>query len=450
MTTRPSLFGTDGIRGVMGTSPLTKSDLIALGLAIAEWAARYCIQHNNTHFLIGTDTRSSSSFIVSHLTQGLAQSSLPVCTVGVISTPALFWLTAQRPGTIGIMITASHNPAHFNGIKIMTHAQGKLSALDESYISQMFLKYKKQVSPFSLSNNSSYQNTQLVQKYLNYLLSRFSHLNLSPYTIVLDCAHGATSHLAPALFKDLGANIIPLHITPTGTNINEHSGTECTTLLQKAVIQHKADIGFAFDGDGDRLVVINNQGERKDGDALLAFLTNNPHYTHLPSIVGTIMSNSALDLFLATKKIRLLRTFVSDKHVLSTLKKHHLLLGGEPSGHLILRNYHDTTDGLLTSLVVLETLRLTSHWSLNSFTPYPTTLIAVPLSHVSKKVNPATFDMHCQTIITKFSSQVTPGRILIRRSGTEPIIRVLVEGTDLQLTNLVAQRIVAQLTQLKL
>jgi phosphoglucosamine mutase len=260
--------------------------------------------------------------------------------------------------------------------------------------------------------------------------------------IVLDCAHGATSSIAPQIFKMLGAEVIALYTQPTGTNINEQCGSVYPQAAQAMVLQEQADAGFAFDGDGDRMIAINRNGDLKNGDDVLALLSQHPVYTHAPGVVGTIMSNQGLALFLAQQNKKLLRTPVGDKHIARKLLEENLVLGGEQSGHIIVRDHLNAGDGIVTALRVLETLTITNDWEMNTFTPFPQTLINVPIT-TKKDLT----DQTLQTIIAQHEAQLGNGRIIVRYSGTEPLLRVMVEEQDQDIAHTVGNNLVRALHQ---
>ena len=246
---------------------------------------------------------------------------------------------------------------------------------------------------------------------------------LTGLTIVLDVAHGATYQVAPEIFSRLGAQVIAINHEPDGYNINKACGALHLTSLQESVTRFQADIGFAFDGDGDRVIAVNRHGIVKNGDDILALLLEHPDYESVPEIVGTIMTNQGLVPFLKEKNKQLIRTSVGDKYIAEQLTKKQLLLGGEPSGHIILQNMINTGDGILVALKLLETLQHTENWDLETFTPFPQVMLNIPVAH-KRDLN----ELPYRTIIDAAEQQLPEGRILVRYSGTELLLRVMVES----------------------
>jgi phosphoglucosamine mutase len=262
--------------------------------------------------------------------------------------------------------------------------------------------------------------------YIRHLRTFFNPLFLQGRKIVLDCANGATFELAPRIFTEFGATIIALHNKPNGTNINAHCGTLHPNDVQKAVMEHHADIGFAFDGDGDRVVAINHRGEIKNGDDILALLLDHPLYTTTSTVVGTIMSNHGLATFLSLRDIALERTPVGDRYIADYLVKNSLLIGGEQSGHIILRDYLDMGDGIFTALRILEVLIAHNNWEMSSFEKYPQLLINLPVAIKKELTSPS-----IAAIIAMGNNHLHQGRLVVRYSGTENVLRIMIEDSEL-------------------
>jgi phosphoglucosamine mutase len=434
-----NLFGTDGIRNKVGSYPLTQEALPLIGKALALWAEEK--YGSDTRFLIAQDTRYSGPWIKAGIMSGLLRYPIIVYDAGVLPTPGVFNLMQEESHfTGGIIISASHNKAEDNGIKIVDRQSGKLSSYDEKRICELmgtdterdFSVLGKEI-PFP-------QAKTLYRKNLSRL---FSPTFLEGKTIVLDCANGASCTIAPQLFRELGATVIAIHQDPDGFNINKNCGATSLASLQQAVLSHEASIGFAFDGDADRVIAVNKKGEIKDGDDLLAFLMSHKDYKDERAAVSTVMANYGLTVHLTSQQKKLLRTAVGDKHVLETLDTENLLLGGEPSGHIILKNLIRTGDGMLVALKVLETMVQTNNELLESFTKFPQIVINVPISH-KKDLNEPPF----ASFIATQKELLTTGRLLVRYSGTEPLLRVLVEGRDLELVKEVAQNVATHLQSL--
>jgi phosphoglucosamine mutase len=419
-----SLFGTDGIRGAVGTSPFTREQLPMLGSAFAQWAHETYGEH--PRIIIASDTRQSCAFIKAALASGLLQYPVQLYDAGVISTPALCYLT-QKTNMVdcGIMISASHNHYSDNGIKVIDARRGKISHEDEQRISELYATHTLPEYPYQ-SLGSHYYLSDAAARYSVAVSAWFTPDFLQGKTIVLDCAHGALSALAPTIFEQVGATVIVLNNTPSGTNINEDCGALHPKSVQAAVQRYNADAGFAFDGDGDRVIAVSRSGEIKDGDDLLALLLDHPRYCTTPSVVGTDMTNQGFISFLRQRNISLIRTKVGDKYIAQSLEQQQLILGGEQSGHIIIRDYLDTGDGLFTALRVLEAMSITNNWYMKTFTKFPQLLISIPVAIKKDLSTPA-----IATIIEQGNAQLKSGRLVVRYSGTENVLRIMIEDNEL-------------------
>ncbi len=437
-----NLFGTDGIRNRIGREPFTLIGLAKLGNALGLWAQqKYNAEHVKNFLpitpkitaLIATDTRNSAALVKTGIATGILANDIHLVDVGILPTPALYALLQnQSKFRFGIMISASHNPYDDNGIKIIDAQTGKLTPEDELSISFSFYQAElPSLHPDQLGTLKKWTRPA-TRIYLNYMQdqkkNRPSVLSLSPLrkmVIVLDCAHGATSKVAREIFKHIPGRLIIINNRPDGFNINKKCGALDLKKLQAAVLKHKATFGFAFDGDGDRIIAVNRHGEIKDGDDIIALLTQHPRYKNQKTIVGTIMTNAGLASYLEKQNKNLMRTPVGDKHVASYLKTHDLLLGGEQSGHIIMRDYLNCGDGMYTALSILEAVIHTNNYDLDTFTRYPQVLINVPI--MTKK------DLTAEpyaAIISHYAKQLTYGRLEVRYSGTENLLRVMVESKD--------------------
>lgn len=353
------------------------------------------------------------------------QHPLKVYDLGIMPTPALYYTVANlQMYTIGIMITASHNQYHDNGLKIIT-TQGKLTASDEQAIVDSY--HTLNHLPDYDNVGTTYHEDMPIEFYLAALKEKFPKNFLKKTKIVIDCANGAYSQYAPDILEHFGAHIIPLHTKPNGKNINLHAGSQYPQKIITAVLEHQADVGIAFDGDGDRVIFINRHGVIKDGDDLLALLNNHPAYQKQPTIVGTIMSNQGLEQHFTTIGKKFLRTPVGDKNVVQALLKEQLLLGAEPSGHVILRDFSDTSDGLFTTLRALEIITSTKNWDITTFTKFSQYSVTIPVS-----VKRNLLEEPLRSIIEHHKQEIAKngGRLIVRYSGTESILRVMVEGQD--------------------
>ncbi len=417
-----NIFGTDGIRARVGSSPFTQTHVPRLGHALAQW-----IQNkygNNATLLLAHDTRQSCSWIKASIKESLLRYPITVHDAQIVSTPAVCKLISKSTTfNCGIMISASHNPYYDNGIKIIDAQNGKLTTQDELIISQLF--HENRPPKMYAQLGTILELSTAKDHYIESLTDYFTPGFLQGTHVVLDCAHGATSSIAAPIFSRLGAHVIEINNTPNGTNINEHCGPLHPQDLQKAVSNHQAHAGFAFDGDGDRVIAVNHYGQIKDGDDLLALLNNHPRYAQQPAIVGTIMSNQGLAVFLENNHKQLLRTSVGDKYVTEQLVQENLLLGGEQSGHIIMRDYLNSGDGIFTALRILETIIHTNNWDMTTFEKYPQILINIPITQ-KKDLHKPPFS----SIIAEHESKLHSGRVLVRYSGTEPILRVMVEDCN--------------------
>lgn len=416
-----NLFGTDGIRGTVGTAPFRLEDTVRLGTAMGEWITS--TYGANAHLLIAHDTRQSGDWLTSTLCAGLLLSPLTVHVAGVLPTPAVSHILKNNSHfDCGIIISASHNPFIDNGIKIIDRTNGKLEEKHEAIISQA---YYHPTPPLYNTFGSTAIFADAPQIYISALTSFFSTLSLKGLTIALDCANGATYEVAPAIFAALGAQVITVHAQPNGKNINEKCGALDLRSLQETVIANKADFGCAFDGDGDRVIMVDRNGQVKNGDDLLALLSNHPHYKNQAIIVGTIMANQGLEQYLHSAHKQLLRTPVGDRWVGAQLTEHKLLLGGEQSGHIILQDYLPTGDGIATALRVIESILHTDNWSMHTFDAYPQKMINIPVVHKKDLKEPA-----IAAIIADYRKQLGSGRLCVRYSGTENFLRIMVEDRE--------------------
>lgn len=433
-----NLFGTDGIRRTIGTHPLTLEALPQLGSAIARWAEQK--YGNNPTILLGHDTRTSCDFVKAGLKLGLLRHGITIYDAGVLSTPAVCFLTKHHSlFDCAIVISASHNAYTDNGIKVIDGNNIKLTQEDEELITHLFSTDTAHPIMYAyLGREESWHQGE--QEYIDHIVSLYPPHFLRGSTIVLDCAYGATYRLAPRIFKRCGARVISLHKHPNGENINKQCGSQHPERLQEAVLEYKAIAGFAFDGDGDRVIAVNSAGEVVNGDHLLAFLLNHPRYRDQKTVVGTIMTNEGFNVFLTEHHKQLLRTPVGDKYVAQKLDDINADLGGEQSGHIILRDYLKTGDGIMTALRIMETIIATNNSSLRMFTDYPQVLINIPIT--TKK------DLSLEplaSIIKKYEKQLQKGRIVVRYSGTELCARVMVEDVDPKITASIAECLAKEL-----
>ncbi len=437
------LFGTDGIRGVAGEYPLDPRTVHAMGAALAEWAVT---RHGaDPVILIGMDTRESGSWLAAGLAGGAAPSGVEFRFAGLITTPGVAHLAKMGDFAAGVMISASHNPYQDNGVKVFDHSGFKLPDSEELALERRIftlLGSGLQPHPASLDIDSG-----LGQTYLNFLGSTLP-CRLDRVRLVVDCANGAATYLAPELFRSLGAEVIPIGCNPDGRNINLDCGALHTDQLRQRVLDSGAVAGIAFDGDADRAILVSPSGRIIDGDAMMLILAGKLHSESklgdrdgLPTVVATIMSNYGLEAALKDKGIRLLRTSVGDKYVLEEMLRTGAVLGGEQSGHMILSQYATTGDGMLTALRVLEVMR-ESGQSLDSLAAglkvFPQLLVNVRVKNKRPLEELSAVQDEIRLAMAEFNGA---GRVVVRFSGTEPLARVMVEGPVLERVEHFAHRI---------
>lgn len=438
-------FGTDGIRGQVGSWPITPEAFLQLGWATG---AIYKREHPLASVIIGKDTRLSSDLLATAFMSGLSAAGVTVHSVGIVPTPALAYLTTNMKAQAGIMITASHNPFYDNGIKIFSQDGRKLTKALENAIEQQILQ------PFTLSNASSLGRILFTENIKHHYFSLCrkiipSNFELSGKKIVLDCANGATYQIAPLLFTELGAELITLGTQPDGCNINQACGSTYPEKLKQIVIEEKADLGIAFDGDGDRLIMVDHTGELCDGDDLLFILARqlaqNKKFANKEGVVGTIMSNTGLEKALHQLGLPFIRTQVGDRHVHEALEKNQWNLGGEPSGHIIQKNILPSSDGIITALQILIALEGSSlYQARTSLQKFPQRLINIPSSNPDNIYQ----SIKIQAALKKAENELIAiqGRLLLRPSGTEPVIRLMLEGKDESLINTLAHELAIIIT----
>lgn len=431
-------FGTDGIRARVGSEPLTAHTLMHIALQLGWWATH---EKKAQKILIACDTRISRHLIKHTLIAGLVHYPLEIIDADILPTPALIYHVTHTQSVydIGIMITASHNPFHDNGLKIVTK-NGKLTHEEEVYLKTIFNNSTKLPQQYENLGTVTH-TTKHTKLYQQAIIAKFNPLFLHNKHIVIDCAHGAFSHIAPAVFQALGATVTLIHARPTGKNINHNSGSLHTESLQKIVLEKKADFGCAFDGDGDRLTLVSRYGVIKNGDDILALLLTHPRYSHETTIIGTIMSNQGLAQHCTLNNKKLLRSSVGDTNVYRSMQEHQTQLGGEPSGHCIITDFTHTSDALYTCLRVLEAALVTKNTALTTFNHYPQSIINIPVTH-KKDVSKAPY----ASIIQEQEAQLPQGRLLVRYSGTEPLLRIMVEDTTQEHAEKIAQTLAAQLS----
>ncbi|MBY5949156.1 phosphoglucosamine mutase [Photobacterium rosenbergii] len=420
-------FGTDGIRGLVGKGPITPDFVLKLG-----WAAgRVLSQQGTKKVIIGKDTRISGYMLESALEAGLAAAGLQAAFTGPMPTPAVAYLTRTFRAEAGIVISASHNPYYDNGIKFFSSEGTKLPDEVELAIEAELDKPLTCVESAMLGK--AYRINDAAGRYIEFCKGTFpSKYDLAGYKIVVDCAHGATYHIAPSVFKELGAEVITIGCEPNGTNINDKVGATDVAALQAKVLEEKADFGIALDGDGDRVIMVDEEGNKVDGDQIAYIIARDAlrRGELKGGVVGTLMTNLGMENALKNLGIPFVRAKVGDRYVMEELKKHGWLIGAENSGHVILLDKVTTGDGIVAGLQVMASI-VGSKMSLKELadgvTMYPQVLENVRFAGES---NPLESDAVLSATAAVEAKLGDKGRVLLRKSGTEPLIRVMVEGED--------------------
>jgi len=436
-------FGTDGIRGKVGKPPMTVEFVLKIG-----WAAGKVLARKNRGFvIIGKDTRISGYMFESALEAGLAAAGLDVMLLGPMPTPAIAYLTRAHRATAGIVISASHNPFHDDGVKFFNGDGFKLADETEIAIEDMIDQPLEMVESMQIGKASRMDDAR--GRYIEFCKSSIPfNTNLHGIKIVVDCANGATYHIAPAVFRELGAEVIEIGTSPDGLNINKGVGALHPENMRSQVLESGADIGIAFDGDGDRLIMMDSKGDVKDGDQLLYVIARSKlkERRNFGGVVGTLMTNLGLEHALNKESIPFERANVGDRSVMEKLVEYGWHLGGESSGHIICLDKSTTGDGIIAALQVLDELvdkgmSLTDACS--GMDVYPQTMINVP---VVQKIDLAMPSIQ-EAIRAAESELAGRGRVLLRASGTEPLIRVMVEGQDNALVNKLADQLATSVSE---
>ena len=427
-----NFFGTDGIRGEVGKSPITADVLLKVGWAVGSVLKE---QNENASVIIGKDTRVSGYLFESALEAGFLSAGVNVGMLGPMPSPAIAYLTQAFGATAGVVISASHNPFQDNGVKFFSSKGVKLSDDTQKAIEKKISMPMTSVDSASIGKAKRYE--QAVGRYIEFCKSTFDKsCDLSNLNIVIDCANGATYHIAEDVFTELGASVSMINNSPDGYNINRDCGATDTKHLQKVVLENNADLGIAFDGDGDRLIMVDHKGHQVDGDELVFIIANawkESGDLKSKTVVGTKMTNLGIQSAFADAGISFIEADVGDRHVMNQLIKHKAVLGGEGSGHIICLNKSTSGDGIIAALQVLEVMSKTEK-NLNDlksrFTKYPQVLLNV---RTKSKVNLQGESKLTQAVNSIESKLSNTGRILIRESGTEPLIRVMVESANYKL-----------------
>ena len=431
-------FGTDGVRGKVGSYPITPDFALKLG-----WAAgKVLASQGSKMVLIGKDTRISGYMLESALEAGLAAAGLSAAFTGPMPTPAIAYLTRTFRAEAGIVISASHNPYYDNGIKFFSAKGTKLPDEIEEAIEAMLEQPMDCVESAELGKASRINDA--AGRYIEFCKGTFpAHLGLEGYKIVVDCANGATYHIAPNVLRELGAEVIEIGTDPNGLNINEKCGATDVTALQAKVVEMKADVGLAYDGDGDRIMMVDHLGNKVDGDQILFIIAREALRSGQlkGGVVGTLMSNMSLEIALKMLGVPFLRANVGDRYVLEKMVENDWTLGGENSGHIIIADKNTTGDGIVASLAVLAAMaqhKLSLNELASAVKLFPQVLINVRFAGGD---NPLESDA-VKSIAADVEKRLEgKGRILLRKSGTEPLIRVMVECQDATLAQQCAEEI---------
>ena len=432
-------FGTDGIRGTVGQAPITPDFVLRLAHAVGRVLKQ---TEANPTVLIGKDTRISGYMLESALESGFNSAGVHVVLLGPLPTPGVAYLTRAQRASLGVVISASHNPFADNGIKFFSAQGTKLSDAWEQAVETALEEAPVWVDSANLGKTRRLDDA--AGRYIEFCKSTFAHdLTLKGLKVVVDAAHGAAYHIAPKVFHELGAEVVAIGCSPDGLNINHEVGATHPEALVRAVKANHADFGVALDGDADRLQIVDDQGRLYNGDELLYLMADDrlARDEVLPGVVGTLMTNMAVEVALTRRGVQFVRAKVGDRYVLEELEKHHWILGGEGSGHLLALDKHTTGDGLVSALQVLQTCVRSGRTMadlLKDVTLFPQTLVNVRLRSGQ--------DWQANTRMQEETEKVRAelgqsGRVLIRASGTEPLVRVMVEAQDAAQAQRCAQRI---------
>lgn len=438
MSDKRRYFGTDGVRGHVGQYPITPDFVLKLG-----WAAgRVLAKQGTKKVIIGKDTRISGYMLESALEAGLAAAGLNATLTGPMPTPAVAYLTQTFRAEAGIVISASHNPYYDNGIKFFSSEGTKLPDDIELAIEAELDKEIECVESAVLGKASRLNDA--AGRYIEFCKSTFpSKLSLAGLKIVIDCAHGATYHIAPSVFRELGAEIVAIGVEPNGTNINHQVGATDVNALQRKVVEEQADLGLAFDGDGDRIIMVDHLGNKVDGDQIAYIIARDmlQRGELKGGVVGTLMTNLGMENGLKELGIPFVRAAVGDRYVMEQLLEKGWKIGAENSGHIILLDKVTTGDAIVAALQVLAAV-VGNTMSLNQLTQgmmlYPQVLENVRFSGDSNPLESIDVKASVDAVEAELGDK---GRVLLRKSGTEPLIRVMVEGQDADMVKNSALRI---------
>jgi phosphoglucosamine mutase len=432
-------FGTDGIRGTVGHAPITPDFVLRLAHAVGRVLKA---KESRPTVLIGKDTRISGYMLEAALESGFNSAGVEVVLLGPLPTPGVAYLTRAQRASLGVVISASHNPFADNGIKFFSAQGSKLPDAWELEVEAALEEPPVWVESAYLGKSRRLNDA--AGRYIEFCKSTFANdLTLKGLKIVVDAAHGAAYQIAPKVFHELGAEVISIGCSPNGLNINEGVGATHPEALVASVLSHGADFGVALDGDADRLQMIDSNGRLYNGDELLYLMADDRlgRDEHVPGVVGTLMTNMAVEVALKKRGVQLVRAKVGDRYVLEELAARHWILGGEGSGHLLALDRHTTGDGLVSALQVLQACVRSGRSMaelLHEVTLFPQTLINVRLAPGQDWKSNAQMEAETRLVEGELGDS---GRVLIRASGTEPLVRVMVEARDAAQARQCAQRI---------
>jgi len=440
------MFGTDGVRGVANVGQMTAENVLDIGRATAYVCKRNHCKGRRRRIVIGKDTRVSGYMLENALSAGICSMGVDVYLLGPIPTPGIAFTTLSMRADAGLVLSASHNPFEDNGIKIFSHDGFKLPDAVEDEIEDIITSGRiKNLRPVSDEVGRAKRIDDAIGRYIVFCKKTFpNHLNLEGLRIVLDCANGATYKIAPTIFDELGAEVVPIHNQPNGLNINDNCGSQHTEDLSRKVLETRADLGLAFDGDGDRVIAVDEKGEELTGDHLIAilarFMKQNGTLPH-NKVVTTVMSNFGFVKCMRELEVDLEMTNVGDRYVLQRLMESDGALGGEPSGHIICRDHHTTGDGIIAALQLLRVMQ-TEKKKLSALAEIME-LFPQKLVNVSVNDKPPLEEVKSiQSAILEAEAALNgDGRVLVRYSGTQSMCRVMVEASTTALTESIANRL---------
>ncbi|TAN35616.1 MAG: phosphoglucosamine mutase [Verrucomicrobia bacterium] len=438
------LFGTDGVRGVANIEPMTAEMALQIGRATAYVCKRHDRGKYKHRIVIGKDTRLSGYMIESALTAGICSMGVNVFLVGPMPTPGIAFITHSMRADAGLVISASHNPYQDNGIKIFSRTGYKLPDAEEDEIEELITSgHIRDIRPTAHEIGKAMRIDDALGRYIVFCKNTFpEELTLNGLKIVLDCANGATYKVAPIILSELGADIIPIHNEPNGMNINDHCGSQHTEDLRARVLAEKADLGLAFDGDGDRLIALDEKGQELSGDHILAICAQELKQRGLLKnnlVIGTVMSNFGFHKAMRERQIGVGVAPVGDRYVLEMMKARGAVLGGEASGHMIFLDHHTTGDGIISALQLLAA-KCAAQKPLSELAGIMA-LAPQKIINVTVKQKPPLEELPAlQKAIQAAEAELGEnGRVLIRYSGTQAMCRVMVEGPTAEMTNRLTQ-----------